>query len=149
MKEILQSIKRIIADEDDDEVQVAPAEPVSDVLELTDLVEEEEPLKESPMDGLELVAKPASEQSVEDAIDSIISNEVAEVSATALQTLKEKAEEPPKPRPQVESPSFRSGSTVEDLVLEALRPMLKEWLDANLPAMVEDLVAREIRRISR
>ena len=30
-----------------------------------------------------------------------------------------------------------SGKTVEDLVKEMLRPMLKEWLDRNLPPMVE------------
>ncbi len=28
-----------------------------------------------------------------------------------------------------------------------LRPLLKEWLDANLPAIVEDVVAREVRRV--
>ncbi|MFG1423409.1 DUF2497 domain-containing protein [Roseixanthobacter liquoris] len=39
--------------------------------------------------------------------------------------------------------------TVEDLVKEILRPMLKEWLDANLPAIVERLVRAEIERVSR
>lgn len=39
--------------------------------------------------------------------------------------------------------------TVEDLVKEILRPMLKDWLDANLPAIVEDLVRAEIERVSR
>lgn len=43
---------------------------------------------------------------------------------------------------------FRSGMTVEDLVLEAMRPMLREWLNNNLPQMVETLVAKEIARIS-
>lgn len=39
--------------------------------------------------------------------------------------------------------------TVEDLVKEILRPMLKEWLDANLPDIVERLVRAEIERVSR
>lgn len=39
--------------------------------------------------------------------------------------------------------------TVEDLVKEILRPMLKDWLDANLPAIVEDLVRAEIERVAR
>ncbi|WGD31503.1 DUF2497 domain-containing protein [Ancylobacter sp. WKF20] len=39
--------------------------------------------------------------------------------------------------------------TVDDLVTEALRPMLKEWLDENLPALVERLVRAEIERVSR
>lgn len=38
--------------------------------------------------------------------------------------------------------------TVEDLMKEILRPMLKEWLDRNLPAVVEDLVRAEIERVS-
>jgi hypothetical protein len=39
--------------------------------------------------------------------------------------------------------------TLEEMVREELRPMLKEWLDHNLPQMVERLVQREIRRITR
>lgn len=39
--------------------------------------------------------------------------------------------------------------TLEDLVKELLRPMLKEWLDDNLPSMVERMVRQEIERISR
>ncbi|HTI31074.1 MAG TPA: DUF2497 domain-containing protein [Sphingomonas sp.] len=38
--------------------------------------------------------------------------------------------------------------TLEGLVREMLRPMLAEWLDAKLPAMVERLVAVEIERIT-
>jgi len=39
--------------------------------------------------------------------------------------------------------------TLEDLVKEMLRPMLKAWLDDNLPGMVERLVRAEIERVSR
>ena len=39
--------------------------------------------------------------------------------------------------------------TLEDLVQEMLRPMLKDWLDANLPPLVERLVREEIERVSR
>lgn len=38
--------------------------------------------------------------------------------------------------------------TLEGLVADLLRPMLKEWLDANLPAIAERLVKQEIERIS-
>jgi cell pole-organizing protein PopZ len=41
------------------------------------------------------------------------------------------------------------GPTLEELVSEMLRPMLKAWLDENLPAMVERLVQAEIERVSR
>src|SRR5262249_4066835 len=43
----------------------------------------------------------------------------------------------------------RNGRTVEELVSELLRPMLKAWLDENLPEMVERLVRAEIERVSR
>jgi uncharacterized protein len=39
--------------------------------------------------------------------------------------------------------------TLEDLVKDMLRPMLKAWLDDNLPVMVERLVRAEIERVSR
>ena len=43
----------------------------------------------------------------------------------------------------------QSNRTLEDLVREMLRPMLKTWLDDNLPLMVERLVRAEIDRVSR
>lgn len=50
----------------------------------------------------------------------------------------------PGARPQI----VRSGETsLEGLARELLRPMLAEWLEANLPAMVEKLVQDEIARI--
>jgi cell pole-organizing protein PopZ len=39
--------------------------------------------------------------------------------------------------------------TLEDLVKEMLRPMLKSWLDDNLPSMVDRIVRAEIERVSR
>ena len=41
------------------------------------------------------------------------------------------------------------GKTIEDLVKEMLRPMLKDWIDRSLPPMVEQLVEREIARLTR
>ena len=38
--------------------------------------------------------------------------------------------------------------TLEDLVKEMLRPMLKSWLDDNLPGLVERIVKAEIERVS-
>jgi cell pole-organizing protein PopZ len=40
------------------------------------------------------------------------------------------------------------GPRIGDLVQEALRPMLKEWLDANLKGIVERAVTKEVKRIS-
>ncbi|MGF1474331.1 MAG: DUF2497 domain-containing protein [Geminicoccaceae bacterium] len=41
------------------------------------------------------------------------------------------------------------GLTIEQMVSEMMRPMLKEWLDNNLPSMVEKIVEREIRKLVR
>jgi cell pole-organizing protein PopZ len=43
----------------------------------------------------------------------------------------------------------QNSRTLEDLVREMLKPMLKAWLDDNLPNMVERLVRAEIERVSR
>jgi cell pole-organizing protein PopZ len=42
-----------------------------------------------------------------------------------------------------------SGNTLDDVVRELLKPLLKDWLDANLPQLVEAEVAKEIDRIRR
>jgi cell pole-organizing protein PopZ len=42
---------------------------------------------------------------------------------------------------------FSGGPTLEDMVRAELRPLLKEWLDVNLPPMVERLVRVEIERV--
>lgn len=39
------------------------------------------------------------------------------------------------------------GPTIEDIVREEIRPLLKSWLDANLPPIVERLVRTEIERV--
>jgi len=44
---------------------------------------------------------------------------------------------------------IQNARTLEDLVREMLRPMLKTWLDDNLPGLVERLVRAEIDRVSR
>jgi cell pole-organizing protein PopZ len=42
---------------------------------------------------------------------------------------------------------YRGGPTIEDVVREELRPLLKSWLDAHLPSLVERLVRAEIERV--
>lgn len=44
---------------------------------------------------------------------------------------------------------IQNARTLEDLVREMLRPMLKSWLDDNLPGLVERLVRAEIERVAR
>ena len=46
------------------------------------------------------------------------------------------------------TPKDGEDNTLDGLVRSMLKPMLKEWLDARLPALVEDMVAKEIARIT-
>lgn len=46
-------------------------------------------------------------------------------------------------------PGLGSGLTIDDLARALLRPMLKEWLDAHLPGIVEAEVRKEVERIAR
>lgn len=161
MEEILQSIKRIIADEDDGTGGQSPA------VEAMELVDEPEPEAADEIMPLELTevmdleeevtealppppSKPAPKSDVrrfKDPLAELLSEDAAEETAVSFRTLSQ-AKFGEKSIPKLDSPLFRSGYTVEDIVLEALRPMLREWLDANLPNLVEALVQREIRRIS-
>lgn len=45
------------------------------------------------------------------------------------------------------APVYRGGPSIEDVVREEIRPILKEWLDHHLPPLVERLVRAEIERV--
>lgn len=74
--------------------------------------------------------------------ETLISKDQAEKSAQVIKNLLDNI-----PRPKIESPEFRNGNTVEDIVMESLRPMLKQWLDKNLEKIVYEVVEKEIRKI--
>jgi uncharacterized protein len=72
--------------------------------------------------------------------EGLVSDPIADVTSSVFAQLS-----PSKVFPEV----FASGNSVEALVVAMLRPMLKEWLDANLPRIVEDKVETEVARIAR
>ena len=81
--------------------------------------------------------------------DALVGESAAASAASAfagLHALKKPAAPAPAPTGDL---NFLSGATVEGMVAEMLRPMLKSWLDANLPGIVEDAVRKEVERISR
>ena len=140
VEEILESIKKVIARDNREAQQVErnrresagvaydAAEPVDEeeAEEILDLDEEQiqGELAESPVDGL------TTESAARSMRDSL----------AALAMIAE-----PSMPPQI----VRSGETsLEGLVRDMLRPMLAEWLDRNLPEMVERLVKAEIARIA-
>jgi len=82
--------------------------------------------------------------------DSLVGESAAASAASAFAGLAASFQKPATPAgagaPDL---NFVSGNSVEAMVAEMLRPMLKEWLDANLPAIVEAQVRKEVERIAR
>lgn len=205
MEEILQSIRRIIAEDDKEGKKPVAADtktngaktkgadedvPGSDVFELTEMLKEDgsvESLKDkekgkaaapaadvlNKIDEALATEKPA-EKPVEKApepvaakaepapaapapaaaaqapsADSLLSKEAASAASQSIQKLKAADAEPSAPLVTTPAPSFRDGTTVEDLVSEMLRPMMKAWLDTNLPPIVERIVEREVKKLTR
>ncbi len=77
--------------------------------------------------------------------ESLMSNISAEEARNSLKTLMAAAENVSKPK--VQTTPFRNGDTVEDLVMDMLKPILKEWLDSNLPNLVQTIVEKEIKKL--
>jgi cell pole-organizing protein PopZ len=127
MDEILSSIKRIIADDD----RIRPTAKKTSRASA--------PVDEEPEEILELTQAEADADE-----DVLLDDDKAQSlrhSFSTLQTLSE-----PGAAPQI----VRSGETsLEGLVRDMLRPMLKDWLDSNLPPIVEAMVDREITRITK
>lgn len=143
MEDILASIKRIIADDEPGafarsrSLRAVPApdsEPAADDAARDDVLELSEPIV-PPVDMPPLDASPAPAAAP---ADPILSHRVAEASREKLEALSRLVVKPPVP----------GADTLEGLVREMLKPMLRDWLDANLPQLVEQIVAREIARIT-
>jgi cell pole-organizing protein PopZ len=79
-----------------------------------------------------------------EAADSLISSVAASASTQALARLTKAATaEEKRPAPVL------GGVTVEQLMVELLTPMLRDWLDKNLPAIVERVVEQEVKKLAR
>lgn len=178
IEEILASIRRIISEDEATEGEGAESEPAEvadsgddtpegtpkeeependddagefeDILELTQMVQEDGStvdLTEEEAAEPEPEPEPDLEPDAAEDDGALISGAVSIASIDAIAKLADAAE------PEILASaglSFRgSGNTVEDLVVEMIRPMLREWLDGNLPATVERIVQKEIRRLVR
>ena len=153
MEEILASIRRIISEEEqppepvldltqtDDPMAAALAAPAEDDI-VFEAVEEVATQEAPPAPQPSPVAHAAPAAHVEIAApaasDGIVSSPSASAAASALARL---------------SGTLRiaetQNQTIEGVVRELLKPMLKEWLDKNLPAIVDARVEAELERISR
>ncbi|HEV2748219.1 MAG TPA: DUF2497 domain-containing protein [Allosphingosinicella sp.] len=123
MEDILASIKRVIAEDGRPAVRPArgsrPAEAPRPAPAEEDVLELQDPVGE----GNGLVSEDAASASRQ--------------SLAALASLKAGTE-----------PVAADDAALGAAVREMLRPLLKDWLDRNLPDMVEELVTREIARIT-
>lgn len=164
MEEILASIRRIISEDevpadaeavpqveepDYEPMAVVQAEPEpmesifdieDDVLDLTEPYQapEPEPVPVYKADDLEAYATVSPRPSPMPIMEEPIVSTIAEVAAaSAFGHLAQTIAMP------------GQGRTLEDVVRELLRPMLKTWLDENLPTIVQATVDEEVSRISR
>jgi cell pole-organizing protein PopZ len=86
-------------------------------------------------------------QSVQHAVEqALVSSTTSAAVDSAFGMLTQR---PPAQIPIAHMPIAHSARTIEDLVQDMLQPMLKNWLDDNLPSLVERLVRAEIERVSR
>jgi hypothetical protein len=92
--------------------------------------------------------EPMTEETTEIAEENLISDAAADKAKSAISDLlKVTGKNEKSAKEASQSPTFRNGDTVEDLVMESLKPMLAKWLDENLSSLVEEIVQKEISRI--
>ena len=134
MEDILASIKKVIAEEKELRTAVttrvppvAAADPEDDQ-ETDEVLELDDPVAEESVPPLVELGPP------------LVSEDAATASRKKLAALQEIAATAPPPQPAV--------NPLEQVVRDMLRPILKEWLDEHLPAIVDEHVRREISRIT-
>ena len=161
MEEILASIRRIIAEDNEtgkpaeEEAVSPPPSPVSmpepapepfmvqdDVLELTEVVEDE-PKPQALYEAPEPM-QPRRFEMPDETSEGLVSRATAAASTAAFAAMHSRA------RDRRADVYLGDGSlTLEEMVKELLRPQLQQWLDENLPSLVERLVREEIERLAR
>lgn len=139
MDDILASIRRILNEDDAPKPATPDAPPGDDVLVLdTSMMVPAEP---SPMPPPALppgVPNPAAPP-MPDA--GLIAPAAAAAAASSVGELVRTLAN------ERNTAVHRGGPTIEDLVRDEMRPILKEWLDQHLPPLVERLVRAEIERV--
>ena len=150
MEEILSSIKRIIAEEGDAATgararrtpRTPRPDPIADeVLELSEPVTDE-PISLTPATPTPM---PIGAPDVPPQPETIVSDRVVEATRGPLEALSRMVVKPEAAEP---APAVPGSQTIDALVRELVKPMLSDWLDANLPQIVEAMVAKEISRIT-
>lgn len=174
MEEILASIRRIISEDEDDQAKPAAAAPPSaSKPELTlkpaapapsadhkaaekpaapapSLESQSAPEPDAPAAAPAMAQPETRTEDVEGAKKTMAATMQDEIEEDILdQTTAAAASKAFTTLSQSVRVSEGPGRTLEDIVTEMLRPMVKEWLDANLPAIVEEKVEEEVQRVAR
>jgi hypothetical protein len=158
MEEILASIRRIISDDGEEEaapapttrarptpVAIEPAPPAAEPVRPS-FLKREEPATPGPAkidedragthlktEDVEMIKRAAVEA------DVVVDDVAANAAAKAFQSLSQ----------TVRISSHSEGRTIEDIVVEIMRPMIKQWLDDNLAHIVSEKVEAEVQRVAR
>lgn len=106
-----------------------PAEPA---------VEEDRAETHLETEDVEMIKRNVAENLREETEEAMLSDTAAAVASKAFQNLSQSVRI-----------SSGEGRTLEDIVTDLLRPMIKDWLDANLAAIVEEKVEEEVQRVAR
>lgn len=177
MEEILASIRRIIAEDQDTTKDETPSAGAVETEDEADGVLELEPEATGPVPPFDPEPLPDIEVVVPEIVFAIVPEEPEPVAI--VPSVRPSIPEPPPavtmPEPALSKAGLtetllssaagnsvgqafnmlshtvlnRDARTLEDLVKEMLKPMLKVWLDDNLPPLVERLVRAEIERVAR
>ncbi len=146
MEEILASIRRIISEDEEepaakptprmDPVRAAAPEPVRPAPLSPRPAPQPAPEPTFATEDVEMIRKNVAESMEDD--DGIVGSETATAASKAFMSLS-----------QTVQVSDGRGRTMEDIVIEMLRPMIKDWLDQNLATIVEEKVEEEVQRVAR
>jgi hypothetical protein len=142
IEEILASIRQIISDDDEPAAPAPPPpepeEEEDDVLELTEVVEEKEVILPPPPKKVVLDLQEAAPEPETDNSD-ILTDTAANAALAGFMRLSR------------DTPLARThdGITLEDIVRDLMKPMLRDWLDRNLPSLIEKVVEKELDKLAR
>jgi uncharacterized protein len=145
VEEILESIKKVIARDNRDSADAVRRRRESEGLIARPSTEPDDGHEDDDILDLSMIASQMTgpEAAPEQAGEGLTNADAADAMRQSLAALAMLAEPSAPPR------IVRSGETsIEGLVREMLRPMMAQWLDANLPVIVERLVKAEIARIA-
>lgn len=156
MEDILASIRRILNEDEDEAAPAPPAAAGTPVAVAAPVVEDAAPAAEEPLLLTEdmMVSEPevpAPEPAAEPVPvavavplppqEALLAPAVAAAAAASVGQLLRAV------TTERSAAVTRGGPTIEDVVREELRPLLKDWLDQHLPGVVERLVRAEIERV--